>query len=87
MKQLRKLWQNEFLPAIKSEIDTVKVQLHSQIATINERLQNIEQAQSSLSSKYNNLLEATQSVNRKIQDLEKSRNDLSSITSNLENSV
>ena len=45
-------------------------------ATVNERLQNIEQKQSSLSSKYDNLLEATQGVNQKIQELQKSPKDL-----------
>ena len=48
VKQLRVLWKSEFLPAIKSKIEAVKVQLHSQITTINERLQNIEQTQSLL---------------------------------------
>ena len=49
VKHLRELWEKEFLPAIKSEIEASKVQLQSQIATVNERLQNIEQKQSSLS--------------------------------------
>ena len=53
------------MPAIKTEIEAVKVQLQSQIATVNERLQNIEQKQSSLSSKYDKLLEATQGANQK----------------------
>ena len=61
--------------AITSEIEAAKVQLQSQIATLNERLQNIEQKQSSLSSKYDTLLEATQGANQKIQELEKSRKD------------
>ena len=65
VKHLRELWEKEFLPAIQSEIESVKVQLQSQIATVNERLQNIEQKQSSLSSKYDNLLEATQGANQK----------------------
>ena len=30
VKQLRELWKSEFLPAIKSKIEAVKVQLHSQ---------------------------------------------------------
>lgn len=49
VKHLRELWEKEFLPAIKSEIEAGKVQLQSHIATVNERLQNIEQKQSSLS--------------------------------------
>lgn len=49
-KQSRELWKSEFLPAIKSEIEAVKVQLHSQITTINERLENIEQTRSLLLS-------------------------------------
>ena len=65
VKHLRELWEKEFLPAIQSEIESVKVQLQSQIATVNERLQNIEQKQSSLSSKCDNLLEATQGANQK----------------------
>ena len=48
VKQSRELWKSEFLPAIKSEIEAVKVQLHTQITIINERLQNIEQTQSLL---------------------------------------
>ena len=35
VKHLRELWEKEFLPAIKSEIEAVKVQLQSQIATVN----------------------------------------------------
>ena len=62
VKHLRQLWEKEFLPAIKSEISAVEVQLQSQIATVNERLQNIEQKQSSLSPNYNNLLEITQAA-------------------------
>ena len=87
VKHLRELWEKEFLPVIKSEIEAVKVQLQSQIATLNERLQNIEQNQSSLSSKYDNLLVATQGANQKIQELEKSRNDLLNTVSNLEDSM
>ena len=63
-----------------------KVQFQSQIATVNERLQNIEQKQSSLSSKYDKLLEATQGVSQKIQEL-KPRKDLLNTTSNLEDSM
>ena len=63
VKHLRQLWEKEVLPAIKSEISAVEVQLQSQIATVNERLQNIEQKQSSLSPNYNNLLEVTQAAN------------------------
>ena len=58
VKPLRELWEEEFLSTIKSEIEAVKVQIQSQIATVNERLQNIEQNQSSLSFKYDNLLVA-----------------------------
>ncbi|XP_068755019.1 uncharacterized protein [Montipora capricornis] len=87
VKHLRELWEKEFLPAIKSEIEAVKVQFQSQIAIVNERLQNIEQNQSSLSSKYDNLLVATQGANQKIQELEKSRNDLLNTVSNLEDSM
>ena len=75
VKHLRELWEKESLPAIQSEIEAVKVQFQSQIATVNERLQNIEQKKSSLSSKYDNLLVATQGANHKnhkIQELEKS---------------
>ena len=54
VKHLRQLWEEEVLPAIKFEIEAVKVQLQSQIEIVNERLQNIEQKQSSLSSKYDN---------------------------------
>ena len=43
VENLRELCEKEFLPAIKSEIEAVKVQLQSQIATVNERLQNIHQ--------------------------------------------
>lgn len=87
VKHLRELWEEEFLPAIKSEIEAVKVQLQSQIAIVSERLQNIEQKQSSLSSKYDNLLVATQGANQKIQELEKSRKDLLNATSSLEDSM
>ena len=75
VKHLQELWEKDFLPAIKSEIEGVKLQLQSQIAIVNEHLQNIEQKQSSLSSKYDNLLVATQGANHKnhkIQELEKS---------------
>ena len=65
VKYLRELREKEFLPAIQFEIEAVKVQLQSQIAIVNERLQNIEQKQSSLSSKCDNLLEATQGANQK----------------------
>ena len=65
VKHLWELWEKEFLPAIQSEIESVKVQLQSQIATVNERLQTIEQKQSLLSSKYDNQLEATQGANQK----------------------
>ena len=64
VKHLRELWEKESLPAIQSEIEAVKVQFQSQIATVNERLQNIEQKKSSLSSKYDNLLKATQGANQ-----------------------
>ena len=87
VKLLRELWKEEFLPAIKFEIEAVKVQLQSQIEFVNGRLQNIEQKQSLLSSKYDNLLVATQGANQKIQELEKSRKDLLNITSNLEDSM
>ena len=87
VKRVRELWEKEFLPAIKSEIEAVKVQFQSQIATVNKRLQYIEQNQSSLSSKYDNLLVATQGGNQKIQELEKSRNDLLNTVSNLEDSM
>ena len=75
------------MPASKSKIEAVKVQLQSQFATVNECLQNIEQKRSSLSSKYDNLLEATQGANQKIQELEKSRKDFLNTTSNPENSM
>lgn len=42
VKHLRGLWEKEFLSAIKSEIEAVKVQIQLQIAIVNERLQNIE---------------------------------------------
>ena len=87
VKHLRELWKEGFLPAIKFEIEAVKVQLQSQIEIVNGRLQNIEQKQSLLSSKYDNLLVATQGANKKIQELEKSRKDLLNITSNLEDSL
>lgn len=87
VKHLRGLWEKEFLSAIKSEIEAVKVQIQLQIAIVNERLQNIEQKQSSLSSKYDNLLAATQGANQKIQELEKSRKDLLNTTSNLKDSM
>ena len=87
VKHLRELWKEELLPAIKFEIEAVKIQLQSQIEIVNGRLQNIEQKQSLLSSKYDNLLVATQGANQKIQELEKSRKDLLNITSNLEDSM
>ena len=87
VKHLQELWEKDFLPAIKSEIEGVKLQLQSQIAIVNEHLQNIEQKQSSLSSKYDNLLVATQGANHKIQELEKSWKDLLNTTSNLEDSM
>ena len=64
VKHLWEPWEKEFLPAISSEIESVKVQLQWQITTVNEWLQNIEQKKSSLSSKYDNLLEATQGANQ-----------------------
>jgi len=87
IKHLRELWEEEVLPAIKSEIEAVKVQLQLQIVIVNEHLQNIEQKQSSLSSKYDNLLVATQGANKKIPELETSQNDLLNATSNLEDSM
>ena len=71
-KELRRIWNDEFLPSIRREIKTEILELKSSIkALVTERCNELEKSQDFVFKKYHTAIAALQSVKSKISNLDK----------------
>ena len=70
-KELRRIWNDEFLPSIRREIKTEILELKSSIKALTERCNELEKSQDFVSKKYDTAIAALQSVKSEISDLDK----------------
>ena len=70
-KELRRIWNNEFLPSIRREIKTEILELKSSIKALTERCNELEKSQDFVSKKYDTAIAALQSVKSEISNLDK----------------
>lgn len=70
-KELRRIWNDEFLPSIRREIKTEILELKSSIKVLTERCNELEKSQDFVSKKYDTAIAALQSVKSEISNLDK----------------
>ena len=70
-KELRRIWNDEFLPSIRREIKTEILELKSSIKALTERCNELEKSQDFVSNKYDTAIAALQSVKSEISNLDK----------------
>ena len=70
-KELRRIWNDEFLPSIRREIKTEILELKSSIKALTERCNELEKSQDFVSKKYDTAIAALQSVKSEICNLDK----------------
>lgn len=70
-KELRRIWNDEFLPSIRREIKTEILELKSSIKALTERCNELEKSQDFVSKKYDTAIAALQSVKSEISILDK----------------
>lgn len=70
-KELRRIWNDEFLPIIRREIKTEILELKSSIKALTERCNELEKSQDFVSKKYDTAIAALQSVKSEISNLDK----------------
>ena len=70
-KELRRIWNEEFLPSIRREIKTEILELKSSIKALTERCNELEKSQDFVSKKYDTAIAALQSVKSEISNLDK----------------
>ena len=70
-KELRRIWNDEFLPSIRREIKTEILELKSSIKALTERCNELEKSQDFVSKKYDTAIAALQSVKSEISNLDK----------------
>ena len=70
-KELRRIWNDEFLPSIRREIKTEILELKSSIKAVTERCNELEKSQDFVSKKYDTAIAALQSVKSEISNLDK----------------
>ena len=70
-KELRRIWNDEFLPSIRREIKTEILELKSSIKALTERCNESEKSQDFVSKKYDTAIAALQSVKSEISNLDK----------------
>ncbi|XP_068747152.1 uncharacterized protein [Montipora capricornis] len=70
-KELRRIWNDEFLPSIRREIKTEILELKSSIKALTERCNELEKSQDFVSKKYDTAIAALQSVTSEISNLDK----------------
>ena len=70
-KELRRIWNDEFLPSIRREIKTEILELKSSIKALTERCNELEKFQDFVSKKYDTAIAALQSVRSEISNLDK----------------
>ena len=70
-KELRRIWNEEFLPSIRHEIKTEILELKSSIKALTERCNELEKSQDFVSKKYDTAIAALQSVKSEISNLDK----------------
>ena len=64
-KELRRIWNDEFLPIIRREIKTEILELKSSIKALTERCNELEKSEDFVSKKYDTAIAALQIVNCK----------------------
>ena len=70
-KELRRIWNDEFLPSIRREIKTEILELKSSIKALTERCNELQKSQDFVSKKYDTAIAALQSVKSEISNLDK----------------
>ena len=70
-KELRRIWNDEFLPSIRREIKTEILELKSSIKALTERCNKLEKSQDFVSKKYDTAIAALQGVKSEISNLDK----------------
>ena len=70
-KELRRIWNDEFLPSIRREIKNEILELKSSIKALTERCNELEKSQDFVSKKYDTAIAALQSVKSEISNLDK----------------
>ena len=70
-KELRRIWNDEFLPSVRREIKTEILELKSSIKALTERCNELEKSQDFVSKKYDTAIAALQSVKSEISNLDK----------------
>lgn len=87
MASLRDLWENELMLEIRKEIEVANTTLRTEIRDLNNRLDEIEKAQSFLWEKYDKLMEITQTTKKRMLRIERKFKDQHHIISKQEESV
>ncbi|XP_068734476.1 uncharacterized protein [Montipora capricornis] len=70
-KEVRRIWNDEFLPSIRRKIKTEILELKSSIKALTERCNELEKSQDFVSKKYDTAIAALQSVKSEISNLDK----------------
>ena len=70
-KELRRIWNDEFLQIIRREIKTKILELKSSIKALTERCNELEKSEDFVSKKYDTAIAALQSVKSEISNLNK----------------
>ena len=81
---LRKVWNNEFLPSIKREIKVEMESLRTAIKTLTARVDSIESSQSFISAKYDSVAGLLQTVNKASDALGKKLVEVTKTTDNMQ---
>ena len=81
---LRKVWNNEFVPSIKREIKVEMESLRTAIKTLTARVDSIESSQSFISAKYDSVAGLLQTVNKASDALGKKLVEVTKTTDNMQ---
>ena len=70
LESLREVWNNEFLPSIRSEIRREFNSLNANVRDLNQRFDGLEKSQNFISTKYDTVMEAIQALKKQNQGVE-----------------
>ena len=83
VKDLRKIWKEEFLPSIKRELKSELEALRTSIKTLTARVDGIEKSLSFISEKYESVLKTLKSLKQTAKTLGKKDAELTKIADSL----
>ena len=69
--ELRRIWNEEFLPSIRQEVKMEMQSLKASIALLTERCNTLEKSQQFLSNKYDTVVQTLQNIKEQATKLDK----------------